>query len=135
MNVPLIREHTNGVIEALEALGLTVGDGTAAGLTAPYAVVYALNPEFFGSLENPFEDGDLVYQVTCVGKTREQAEWVVDKAMALLDGFTVTGRSIAYVSVDGGPGTRPDYDVTPALFYSTPRFTIKTTPDPAEVSA
>lgn len=131
-----IREHTDGVIAALEGVGLTVGDGTAAGLTAPYAVVYNITGgDMSGTLENPYEDAELIYQVTCVGKTREQAEWVVDKAMVLVDGFEVEGRHIALVRPDGGPGTRPDYDVTPPLFFSTPRFTIYTTPDPQAISA
>lgn len=133
--IPFIREHTDAVITTLEAAGLTVGDGDASGLTAPYAVVYTIDPNYYGTLDNPYENADIVYQVTCVGKTREQAEWVQDKAMVLLDGFEVDGRHIAHVRPDGGPGVRPDRDVTPPVFFSTPRFTVKTTPDPSAVSA
>lgn len=129
MSVASARLHTDAVIAALEAVGLTVGDATAAGLTPPYAVVYKIEGgEFAGSLQDPFEDADLVYQVTSVGRTREQAEWVADKAMVLLDGVTVNGRSIALVSPDGGPGVRRDDDVSPPLFYATPRFRLKSTP-------
>lgn len=129
MTVAVIRDHTDAVIAALEATGLTVGDADANGLTAPYAVVYQIpGGRMYGSLDAPFDDAELVYQVTCVGTTREQAEWVTDKAMALLNGFSVTGRSVALVMPEGGPGIRRDDDVQPPMYYSTPRFTIKTTP-------
>lgn len=133
--IPVLRNHTDAVIETLEEAGLTVYDGKAP-QTVPdhYAVVHHINDEFFGTLENPFEDANLVYQVTCVATTREQVEWVMDKAMILLDGFEVEGRHIAFVRPDGGPGIRWDADVNPPVFYATPRFTIKTTPAPAEVS-
>ena len=125
----LIRKHTDAVIAALEAAGLTVGDADAEGLTPPYAVVYKIDGgEYEGSFENPYEDAELIYQVTCVGVTREQAEWVADKAMVLLNGLTVADRRIALVSPEGGPGTRPDRDVTPHVWYSTPRFRLKSTP-------
>lgn len=134
--IPSLRDHTDAVIATLAAAGLTVYDGKAPD-TVPtkYAVVHHINDEFFGTLANPFEDAELVYQVTCVANTREQVEWVMDKAMTLLDGFEVAGRNIAFVRPDGGPGIRWDNDVTPAVFYATPRFTITTTPDPDAVSA
>lgn len=132
---PIVRVHTDAVIAALEAAGLTVGDADAAGLAPPYAVVYHINDTFSGTLEDAYEDADMVYQVTSVGTTREQAEWVQDKAMVLLGGFDVEGRFISNVRPDSGPGVRPDRDVTPHVFFSTPRFTIKTTPNTSEVSA
>lgn len=129
MTVADVRVHTDAVIAALEAANLTVGDADAEGLTPPYVVVYPIaGGEMFGSLDDPYEDADLLYQVTCVGRTREQAEAITNRAMALLNGFSVTGRSIALVSPEGTPGTRPDHDVDPPVFYSTPRFRIKTTP-------
>lgn len=139
MVIPNLREHTAAVVSALEAAGLTVFGGPngapPSAAVPPYAVVYHLNDIFFGTLEEPDEDADLVYQVTCVGKSDEQAEWVMDRAMVLVEGFEVEGRSITRVRPDGGPGPRPDYDVSPVVFYATPRFTIKSTPAPLEVSA
>ena len=130
MSIPAVRKHTDGVIASLEAAGLTVGDADAEGLSPPYCVVYAIpGGGFTGTMENPFEDGELPYQVTCVGETREQAEWATDKALtALVAGVTVTGWNVVLVSPDGHPGVRPDHDVSPPLFYSTPRFRLKTTP-------
>lgn len=131
-----LREHTDAVIAALEAAGLTVYDGVAPATPATkYAVVHHINDEFSGTLEEPFEDARLVYQVTCVATTREQVEWVMDRVMVLLNGFEVDGRHIAFVRPDGGPGIRWDPDVTPAVFYATPRFTVTSTPDPEAISA
>lgn len=122
------RRHTDGVIAALEAAGLTVGDGEAEG-APPYVVVHSIpGGSAFGSLEEPHEDAELVYQVTCVGTTREQAEWLADRSMVLLDGVTVADRSIAFVELDTLPGSRRDTSVTPEVWLSTPRFRLKSTP-------
>lgn len=123
------RKHTDGVIAALEAAGLTVGDGEAPSGSPPYVNVHAIpGGRAFGSLEEPHEDAELVYQVTCVGTTREQAEWLADKSMVLLDGVTVDGRSIAFVELDSLPGSRRDTSVTPEVWQATPRFRLKSTP-------
>lgn len=125
----LVRKHTDAVIAKLEAEGLTVGDASAAGLTAPYVVVYTIpGGRVLGTLENPHEDGEIVYQVTCVGTSRKQAEWLSDKARVLLDRFPVADRSITFVGQDGFAGVRREDDVSPPLFLSTPRFTVTTTP-------
>lgn len=125
---PVIRKHHDAVITALQAAGLTIGDAEAPAGDPPYGVVYQIpSGQFDGSLADPNADAELVYQVTCVGETREQAQWVVDKAMALLNGFEITGRSIARVSLDAAPGVIRDDDLDPPLFYATPRFRVFTT--------
>lgn len=129
MTVASQREHTDGVIAKLVAAGLVVGDGEAPDAEPPYAVVHSIpGGSATGSIEEPHEDGELVYQVTCVGTTREQAEWVADESMVLLEGITVEGRSIPFVDLDTLSGARRDTTVTPALWICTPRFRIKTTP-------
>jgi hypothetical protein len=130
VSTPVVREHTDGVIAALETEGLTVGDAVAPeDVGPPYVVVYPIaGGSLSGSLANPDEDGALVFQVTCVGASREQAEWLADKAMALLDGFSVTGRSIARVSLDLHGGIQRDDAQTPPVFYALPRFRVMTTP-------
>lgn len=127
----LIREHTKGVVAALEEAGLEVGDGVAPdGELTKYAVVYHIpGGRISGTLDEPAEDAELIYQVTCVGTTTTQAEWVADQAIqALLSGVTVPDRRIARVILQGGPGTRRDDDAKPPMFYTTPRFTLKSTP-------
>lgn len=130
MSLPVVRTHTDAVIAALEGAGLTVGDAVAPDAAPPYAVVYSVSAGgWSGTLAEPYEDAALVFQVTCVGATREQAEWVADKAIAtLLGGLSVSGRFIANVAIDLSGGVLRDDQRTPPLFYSTPRFRVLTTP-------
>lgn len=122
------RIHTDAIIAALQAAGLIVGDAKNPGVPPPYAVVYPIpGGSRSGSLDDPHEDAELVFQVTCIGSSREQAEWVVDKAEGILSGVTVTGRRI-FLSVDSNPGVFRDDDVSPPLFQATPRFRLMTTP-------
>lgn len=136
MSPPLFRDHTAAVVAALDAVaGLVVGRGEmptlAAGADKKYCVVYSIpGGRLSGSLEDAEEDGELVYQVTCVGETNDQAEWVVDKVMALLDGIgPVQGRVIPRVALESMPGVFRDESIDPPLFVATPRFRIFTTPE------
>lgn len=130
MSLPIVRAHTDAVIAALEALGLAVGDAVAPDQDPPYVVVYPIpGGSTTGTLATPDDDAILVYQVTCVGKTREQAEWLADKALILLEGnVAVTGRRVLRVSLDMHGGTQRDDQLTPPVFWSTPRFRIISTP-------
>lgn len=132
MTIPIISDHTDAVIAKLQSLGLIVGDAEAPeGAEEKYAVVYQILPSgsFSGTLENPNEDAHLVYQVTCVGRIRAQAEWVLDKALGILDGFDgIPERVVSRVIFQGGAGVERDDDQDPPLFYATPRFEIITTP-------
>lgn len=133
MSVPVLRKHTDALIATLEAAisggNFTVGDAEAEN-APPTMVVYDIpGGRSYGTVAAPNEDADLVYQVTCVGETREQAEWLADKAIStLLAGFTVTDRSIAQVDIDSFPGVRRDDTVSPNIFIATPRFRVTTTP-------
>lgn len=125
------RAHTDAIIQTLEALDLPVGDAKRPeGDHNRYCVVYPIpGGEVSGTLEDPNEDAEFVYQVTCVGtKARDQAEWVVDKVLLLLGGISVADRYVARVFLDSLPGIRRDDEVSPPLFYATPRFRVKTTP-------
>jgi hypothetical protein len=97
----------------------------------PYMIVWALPGQFNGTIGDPQDDAELSYQVTCVGETREQAEWVADKAIDALVGqtITVTGRSVMqYIELGDTGTTRRDDDVKPSVFIATPRFDVYTTP-------
>jgi hypothetical protein len=130
MSVPSVRTHADAVVDALDGAGVNVGDGKAPEGPLPYAVVYDIaGPPLSGTLEEPNEDGELVYQVTCVGSTAEQARWMCDKVITtLLAGLTVAGRRIALVSIDNTPSVLRDDDINPPVFFATPRFRLKTTP-------
>lgn len=127
--VASLRTHTDAVIAALEGFGLTVGDASGEGLTSPFCVVYPIpGGATNGSLEDPNADAELIYQSTCVGKSREQAEWVADKTLLLLSGFSVTGRVVTQIELEDFGGVSRDDDVQPPLWYGTPRFRVYSTP-------
>jgi len=130
------RTHDNALVAALVAAELVVGDGgdpteafgwqgTPGGSQfVPYVIVHPLVQTFDGGLGCPDVDSDLGWQVTCVGATREQCDWVRHEVNTALIGqaLTVTGRSVTRVRADGGAGTRRDDTTQPPLFIATPRF-------------
>lgn len=129
MAVAVLRTHTDAVIDALQALGLTVGDAVAPPSAPPYVVVYPIaGGDMYGPLGAKDDDAELIYQVTCVGASREQAQWLVDKVTALLGGLTITGRSVPLVTFDTVPGIFRDDSTGTPLFTAAPRFRIFTTP-------
>jgi hypothetical protein len=127
MPVPVAWRHTAGVIAALEAEGLTVGDATAEDLEAPYVVVYRLNGTRDGEADAPDDRGEFIYQLTCVGRLASEAERLAELSESALRAMTVAGRAVkVWVEADGAVSR--DDDVVPAVFYATPRFRIWTTP-------
>lgn len=150
MTVPSLashRLHTDAVVAALRDAGLTVFDAGpplssdegwgwkgAPGQSdfAPYTIVYPLEGGIYGgTLGDPDDDASLIWQVTCVGGTRQQCEWVVDQTMRALVGPTleVEGRWVSRVWADmAGGGVRRDDTVQPPVFISTPRFRVESSP-------
>jgi len=98
----------------------------------PYRIVYPIPGGLFdGTLGCPSDDASLTWQVTCVGATREQCEWVVDETHASLveQPLTVAGRFIDRVWSDmAGGGARRDDEVQPPVFIATPRYRVESTP-------
>lgn len=100
--------------------------------TLPYAVVYPLDDtadlDVAGSLADPHITTLYEFQVTAVGGTAEQAEWMQHKARAALLGWapdTVTGGpSYGLIEKAGGQGTRRDDGAQPAKFFAVDRFTL-----------
>jgi hypothetical protein len=127
--VPVLRTHTAAVITRLQALGVTVGDAQAPNMAPPYVVVYQIaGGDTYGPLGAQNDDAELIYQVTCVGTSREQAQWLVDKTLGLLSGISVSGRSLPLVTVEMVPGIQRDDKVSPPVFWATPRFRLFSTP-------
>lgn len=151
-NLASFRAHTSAIVDVLDAelktfdagapdLNETPGgagwgwQGTAgASKFKPYWIVYPLSGGVFdGPLGCPSDDASLTWQVTCVGATREQCEWAVDKANELLVEQTliVAGRHISRVWADmAGGGARRDDTVQPPVFIATPRYRVESTPSP-----
>lgn len=128
MALPNLREHTNAVKTALEGLGVTVGDAQAPTGNPPHVALYRIVTVLSGPLGAQHDDGVFVYQPTCTGVSREQAEWLVDKVKEILGGVTIAGRYVAYVKADPIPETRRDDTTGIPRWYVTPRFRIFTTP-------
>lgn len=140
MNLASTRLYANAVVEALRAAGLAVGDGEAkhqvggvlVAVTVPYVVVYPTGGgQLSGTIEAPDDDATMVFQTTCVGESREQADGIRDACRAALLDQTVTvaGRRTMRVNLDLDIGVRRD-DATgaPALFYGIDRYRLFDTP-------
>lgn len=139
MALASLRSHTDAIVASLSAAGLVVGDADdpedAHGWQGPiglsqfirYVIVYPMiGGTFDGSLGEPDDDADLLWQLTCVGHTRKACEATVDEALAVLVGqpLVVPGRSVSRVWSDlaGGAARRDDKAVGPPLFIATPRI-------------
>ena len=135
------REFVDAVIAALDAASLLVGDAvTPDGVTndaqgrptTPYCIVYPMpSGGTSGPMSSPHADEDQVVQVTAVGRSREQAQWVADVAKTtLLAGLTLTGRSLlSRPRLDVGNGVqRDDATAGPPLFHAVARYRFTTTP-------
>jgi hypothetical protein len=133
------RPHSSAFLAAARALwpnsvtGARVGDAIApADTTLPYAIAYPLGSATFdGSLDTADLDGDAwpLWQITSVGGTREQAEFLRDKFRALLGTYlTVAGRRVGPIRLDDEQAVQIDKDVTPHLFYAVDRLRLYSTP-------
>jgi hypothetical protein len=148
--MPSLREHTNGIIGALEEAGLVVGDArgdvepNSAGVPAdggwqgtpgdspfkPYVVVRRLpGGRLDGTIAAPNDDASLQYEVKAIGNTRDGAERVADTARTvMLAGPPIEGRNTLRCYLESDTGVQRDDLPKPPLFYSVERFRLDTTP-------
>lgn len=145
MNLAEPRTHTDAVIGLLEDAGLLVGDAEApdgphgwadapdSAAFTPYVIVYPLLRTLDGSLGCPYDDADLAWQVTCVGESRAQAEWLEHTVDESLIGShpTVDDRAVVQVRHDGGAGPRRDDTRQPPTFISTPQYRATSVANPS----
>jgi hypothetical protein len=141
------RWHTDAVIAMLTAElepAVLVGDGerpTGAGWSATpgqssftgYVIVYPIGQAFDGSVAEPDVDATLMWQVTCVGATRQHAETVLGLVNAALIGRTVdtAGRTTTggmRAVADAGGVRRDEAETQPPLWIATPRYMATSTP-------
>jgi hypothetical protein len=128
------RTETDAVIALLEAVGLTVGDAvgeteTGTKLTAPYVVVYPGSAMFDGPVHGQDDDASGLYQLTCVGSARQQAEWVRDEARDAFTTLTLADRELTQPpELEFSQGVRRDNDVEPPLFYAVDLYRVRSTP-------
>lgn len=135
------RTHTDAVIAAIQALGVTVGDGggDADGpmhkdLTLPYAVVYALpSGAFEGSMDTKSLDAyaSPTVQVTFCGEGRSQAQWLQKKVRDALVGsrLAVDGRHCDPIRLHTELAPGRDTTVTPYIWWAIDQYRYSSTPE------
>lgn len=105
--------------------------GTKTEIDPPYAVLYDLSGgDFGGSLRDNQEDVILIYQITSVGATAQQARVVRDLTRAQMkkEFLSIPGRRVMDVRlVNPNGGTLRDDDLPNPLFYAYHRYEVDTT--------
>jgi hypothetical protein len=134
----LIDDHTQGLLDALDPAGFPIGDGEAPRNTdksevdPPFAVLYSLPGGLFdGPLSDSQADVTLIYQVTAVGVTRQQAQVAIDVCRVLMKKANVTipnrrVRDLRHLTPNSG--VIRDDDLPNPLFYGYDRYELDTTP-------
>lgn len=136
--VPVVREHIDAIVVCLANQQLQVGlgaqprDTDGVPLDAPYIAVHLLDGgSHSGPVADPEADVEIAYQLTCVGRTADEAVWLRDLAVAAVrtTPIVVPDRTVLWSRSDGGPGgTRRDTVDQQTVHYCTPRFRLATTP-------
>lgn len=138
MTVVLPLAHDLAVIAALETTTRPVGFAEAPDGALEAVQGRPVGPGYFivypvqgggrdGSLADPFADAELVYQITTVARTAQEVRWLVGLIEPALAGLEVDGRVVWQVEPEDG-GVLLDRDVDPPVFYSTPRFRLRSSP-------
>lgn len=127
------RTATDAIISRLTTgTGKNIGDGVApADGTLPYAVVTPLaDGDYDGPMNDWQADVAMEWQVTSVGATRSQAQWMQDKCRdAMLNAaITVPSRAVMKAELAGGGFVERDDDFQPPLFYAVDIFSVLVTP-------
>ena len=137
-----LRPFTDSLLTLLQSnsLGLFVGDGEGPDpLAFPYAVLYPdPSPELSeegGTLSDPDAHRIIVWTLTSVGRSREQAQGADDllRATLLAGALTVAGRNLWRISITSLGQIERDDDVDlggerGSVFYATTEISISSAP-------
>jgi hypothetical protein len=121
----------NAIVARLESqTSKDIGDAVRpAGADAPYAVVYPLpDRAAFGTLVDPTNFTLQLFQVTCVGDTADEAQWMQHQVRLALQSWipVVTDWEPNRIELDQGSGVFRDDDGP--TFYTTDRFNLYVDP-------
>ena len=113
--------HDLAVKAALETIGKPVGYGnapanalTTSGLPATdYLVLHRVGGGRLGTLNDPYADAQLVYQVNAVGKLPDGVAGLLGRVEAALLATSITGRQVTQVEPLAEQGPQPDRDIGP----------------------
>ena len=136
--VVLTEDHTDAILTMLRTTTITIGDGVMPRNVdkdetfAPFAVLYAIvGGEFDGPLSDTQADVNLMYQITAVGETRQQAQVVIDITRVVMqrENLSITGRAVRDIRlITPFSGIIRDDDLPNPLFYGYDRYEVDTTP-------
>lgn len=127
------RQHVSAVLQLLGQVdGLNVFDAWVPPTPAvPYAVVYPDPGTGVSTALAPVSDRvETVFQITCVGLTRDQAMWAAEKvSTALLDAVPViTGRACGSIGQESAQNVLRDDKVKPEAFYTVTTWRLYSVP-------
>lgn len=143
MSTVQTRLVTDAILEMLNTTPVLIGDGApphGGGWVntrfTPYANLHHIAGGITdGPVTGPDDDAELIYQITAVGSTREQCEWVADVTrtamLAAVETITILGREVLNIGVDMLGGSRRDDSLgpaEPAVWMGVDRFRVVTTP-------
>ena len=150
MSAYLAREHNDAVFAAVQAICEALSPVRYAGdsdvpsqvkdskgvvdpAKMPYAVVYPLGSSSFdGSMALDDLDSDAfpTSQVTFVGASREQADWLRDQVRPQILGtyLTISDRKVGPVRLHAETPSDKDTTVTPYLFWCVDQYRAFSTP-------
>ena len=128
--------HDLAVVAALEAIGKPVGFGDAP-VGAFDAVRLGTGPDYLtvfpitagnrdGAIADPYSDAQFVYQINVTGRSALGVRSLVGKIEPALLEVVIPNRRVSFIQPDDLEGVFPDRDVTPHVWFSTPRFRIST---------
>ena len=111
------------VTTQLETTGKAVGQAISPGGNPPYMVLYpSSDAGSEGSIADPHQIVTQTFQVTAVGDSMEEAQWMQEEARGVLVGWTPGITGAALVQLDFGSGVFRDPDGP--VFYSTDRYRV-----------
>lgn len=124
------RVHVDALAQLVAAAGLVVFVTRAdEGASYPYVVLHPTSGQLEAtSLEDPYGELVVDFQLTAVGETPEQALWAADKAAAALAGArpTVAGRTSWAVTPEEAFPVQRDEDLTEPVFFAVNRYSWRT---------
>lgn len=130
-----VRGHYDAVYTLLAGtLPVPVGDSEQP-TSVPHVALYSTRGgDTNGSLQEPYVDLEMPFQVTCVSRRRDQAQWLQHYVRELLlsEVLVVPGRSLLRIVLDVPSGVDRDDEIGERegqVFFSTDVFSVVTTPE------
>jgi hypothetical protein len=118
------------IAQLATSTGKNIGDGAApTDTTYPYAFVVSagedIDPERLGTVTDAHLMTFFDVQVTSVGSTQDQAEWMQQKVRVALAGWqpSVAGVTCGLMEIDTSLPALRDDDVQPPNFFTVDIFT------------